>query len=235
MSDIILNEILPWDGSNLGRYKGCSQWSWKVEGRLYYGIHLPQGILYYCRKRYRNNFPLLVYHLTHLFGLSPRGVHLIELDGVKYFIYYVPYRHNFLWHELSLSSLPITHFLRSSSNFCSAIRQIILLCDILNLSVRESTIIIHDDIPFNSSDSDNLLSRGEITIPGTLFERWFGELISPESVARNLLQQATGENDSSLALQILRRKVECIIHTCDKDYIWYANCVLDRCARYILK
>lgn len=235
MDDIILNEILPWDGSNLGRYKDCPQWSWKVEGRLYYGVHLPQGILYYCRKRYRNNFPLLVYHLTHLFGLAPRGLHLLELDEVKYFIYYVPYRHHFLWHELSLSSLSVTHSLRSSSIFSSAVRQIIVLCDILSLSVRESTIIIHDDTPFNTSDNDNLLSREETTIPGTLFERWFGESISLESVARYMLQQATGENNLPLALQILRRKVEHIIHMCDKDYIWYANCILDRCARYILK
>lgn len=236
-----LNEELSWDGTVLGTYSNISQWSWKVGERMYHALDLPQGIVY-CLLKKRNSFSLLVYHLTLLFKLIPRRLHQIKIDNTWYIAYYVPYRHGFVIYENVLTHIPLHHSLRQRQETVQEIRKIIVFCDLLALrNTREGSIIIRDEIyPILTNDCETTLLHEERSydgdvLPRSLFERWFGEKVSFETVALDLILQATKEKNIPCALHTLRHEIDRLLTVHDKNYVWYSNCILDRCARHILK
>jgi len=236
-----LNESLPWDGSSLGTYPLLNHWSWRVGDRTYHGLHLPQGVIFCFMKQYEDAFPLLVHQLVCMCRLTPRGIHTIYLAKSKYLLYYVPVRHGRLIYETSLHTLAVSHPLRQHPAMIEATQHLLVLCDVLGLyNSNEGHILIRDDVvPVLSNDRCTYLldplSADKHVLGKTVFERWFGEKYPIEHAARTLLIQATGEHHLPRALHLLRDGIEQLIRRCDTAYIWYAQCIVDRWAGYILK
>jgi hypothetical protein len=187
MALTIINTLLKWDGSHLGHFsKDVIVSHWLLENTSYYGINLPEGIVYCNANRTKDAFPCIVEDIKSIFEIPRRGVHRINIGGWEYVLYYVPIslQGEVIW-ETPLNRLDSKHLLRKDPYFRKSVQRIIAFCDILALSsTGEPTIRIRPGIggqfiPINCNESATMIAKSVdydfSVLSKTIFSKWFGE------------------------------------------------------------
>ena len=205
---IIINNMLKWDGSHLGSYRGVLTHIWMMDGIKYHGITLPDynnGIIYCTAVCTKDVFPCIVEDIKDIFGLTRRGIHRITIDNKEYILYYVPIssKGQVFW-ETPLNRLDSKHILRRNLEFKKEVRKIIAFCDILALSsTGEPSIRIRHGsegkyIPISVNESATTIVKFSTgsdydysILSKTLFSKWFGEEISINHVVKDIITSCT--------------------------------------------
>ena len=240
LSENILNENLPWDGSYIGTYPLSSiLYKWKLEKTLYFKILLNDKDIIYCiPHKTKSKLPCIIDQIKEFFKIQKRGIHQIILGKSNYVIFYVPITKygEIIW-ETPLNRLKKDHFLRKDPFVCKKIQYLIVFCDILALSnTEESFIRIRDyDNIINFNFKINSLNKEEIydftIISKSLYKKWFGE----ENDIKDTVKEMFDYKDNiDIISYDLREKINEIIKKFDSNYIWYSYFIIDRLSRYLL-
>ena len=252
----IINNTLSWDGSHLGSYPiNVITNRWMLEGIHYYGITLPNGIIYCMATCTRDLFPCIVEDIKVIFNIPRRGVHRITIGNDEYILYYVPIsiKGDIIW-ETPLNRLDAKHPLRKNEKFKIEIQRLIAFCDILALcNTGEPSIRIRpwtngEYIPINVNETNTSITK-EIAydysiLTKTLFLKWFGEETCISDIIRDMVHYRTpiglpnikGIEGDNLAIitSNIRGKIDGIIKRYDPGYIWYSCFIIDRLSRHLL-
>ena len=248
---------LPWNGSYLGAYtKDVILSKWIIEQTNYYSLILDYnnetGIAYGMMSKLKNNFPLIVEDIKHIFGLQARGIHTLKIQNVMYILYYVPFDNNTLLWETPLYKITINNDLMTQPLFLEHVRKMWIFCDILalketkesSLRVRKYNYIIH------TNDICTLLESESVDysiLPKTIFNKWFGEHVSMNAVMNSMITNFSKENLLFSSLEErstfktlaeitnnIRTAVEAIILKHDKQYVWYIKFIIERISKLLM-
>lgn len=251
----ILNNLLKWDGSHLGYYVGSITQRWSLDGIRYLGITLPlgwdqeipSGVIYCIAIRTKDLLPCIIEGIKEVFGLQRCGIHIINLDGYQYVIYYVPITTSgtVIW-ETPINRLDSKHQLRKDPVFRKEVQKHIVFCDILSLGrTGETQIRIRPGnngifVPISMNETMTTIVKASdydySIINKTLFTKWFGEETCISSIVKEMVNYNKRGATDNLAIVSadLRMKIDEVIKRYDSNYVWYSNFIIDRMSRYLL-
>lgn len=259
----ILNNILRWDGTHLGEYRGVIKVRWEMGQCKYYGIVIPKlgeeegGIIYCIGTKTDDVLACIVEDIKDIFGLERRGIHRIKIDGKEHLIYYVPISTvgEVIW-ETPLNRLDGKHTLRKDEYFKKEIQRILMVSDIMGLmKTGETSIWIRPGsegryVPISINETKTEIVKETkydySILPKTLFLKWFGEHTDTDDIVKEMVYSRfmkrgnipiivgdEGDNLSIIMAEI-RNKVERVIKKYDSGYLWYTNFIIDRMTRHIV-
>lgn len=247
----IINNRLRWDGEDLGSNQGIKILDEiKYRDTKYTRIYMPEGwsekigkgIICCVKVKVKDLFPCIVEEIKRVFGVTRRGTHRITIKAKEYIIYYVPIstEGDIIW-EMPIRNLDKQH----ENNFRREVQKIIVFCEILALcGTSESKIKVRYEIEGKYTMINVNGEKTSITkevnydysiITKNLLSKWFGDDYTIREVLVEMIKE-TGENTSNIGLLStrLRSKIDKIIMSYDRIYIWYSYFIIERVSRYLL-
>lgn len=253
-----VNEILPWDGSDLGSFKSSIikkiiEDKWTVlnlskNKQIYkkYKISPTKNIklITLLNSKY-SEFNLLIENIKPLFGLMKRGTHTLKIDKKRYIIYYIPFDHknNQLTNEINLSELDHDNFLRKDPQFILSVqnififRELLLLCNnheknILIRKFEMSDHIIYHPVSQQEKNYKINEKRKQQIIPSTIYRKWF-KYNDKKTVLITILKQIYQEDQISTIIFTIQEKLEQIIKNFNPKYSLYGQEIINRLSSFI--
>jgi len=247
-SNLLLNNLLPWDSSYLDtdvRFTNAViEQKWRCQGIEYSTIRVPAGLIYCIARAPRDNFPLMVEEMKTIFGVPKCGTHRIRIKGRHYLLYQVNISNDGrVIQETALHKLDRYHPLRSDPQFRRNVQRLLIFCEILSLtSTGEPNIRIRiasdgSYIPVATNEFDTTLNKEQghdfNILKKGLFLSWFGEQTNMSDVAREMVN-CRSVNDITSICHDIRNRVSAIIGNYNSNYTWFASFICDRLSRYLL-
>ena len=235
----LLNNLLSWDGSDIG--EGAILSSWSSYADTYYLIYChTQGHIVCQANRTNSCFPCIIEDIRVLFNLPKRGTHRITIGGYQWILYYVPLSSNgaTTYWEVPLSELVAAHPLRSDEMFRAEMARLLAFQEVLSLtqtserSIRLRTGDGQTYQPVSYSEGERTIKGGKVVaiLSKTIMSRWLGDHCTYTAAAHLLLAhlEPYREDEWLDFCNVLRTEIERIVTHYDAQFLWLANCVVAR-------
>lgn len=244
-----------WDGSWLTKASFLRQWDFqgKKIAVITYGENEEEICCQY--NKLDDSLAIIIDEMAPLFKLSKRGTHRAIIGKTKYILYRVEYINGVVIAETSLSSTMASDPLRKNEQLRIEVRKQIIFQDLIAINrLGESHIILR--LPFgaegaggaNGSDVLNVLNEagrcpyiilGSYTdkkdlndklsltwsnISPSLRAKYFDEKNSIHTVLKTMINKDE--------LCELNYEIEQIIKRINREYLWFANFIINRLRRY---
>ena len=175
---------------------------------------------------------VIIDELAPLFGLHKRGSHRIKIKDKPYVLYQVMIANNNIVLETKLSSISIKDALRKQ--YRDDIQKLVIFQNIINLNrIGDSHIIVRTSGDISSVGAVKFLgcyqdkidlnpkaSHNHINISKTYHSKHFDEDKSVHDIIRIMINKDD--------IYDLRDDIEKIILRINKNYLWYANFLINR-------
>lgn len=226
-----------WDGSWL---EDCSFVNkWEHENKKFAQIAcdtMSGAVTIFCEyRKMDDSLVVIIDEISPLFKLNKRGTYRARINKINYILYYVDFVYNNIICETNLSAVKKTESVRKDN--IDEIRKLIIFQDLISINrIGESHIILrkieNDKYKClgsftDKSDLNKNMSHLVSNISPTLRNKYFDENNPIDSI----LKQMINKNDSE-SLFNLNYEIEKVIKRINKDYLWFANFIINRIRGY---
>lgn len=231
----VINGLLPWDGSHLGKYdRSVIKRQYLNDGVRYTDITLDIGKIYCIINKTKGNVECMVDEIKNIFGVNRRGTHRIILGSTNYIMYYVTISSD----GKMIFDIPLSKIEKyEDKEFAKEMRKVMVFCEILGLSSTTGKFIRIRNFggkvyPVNWNHG--ILDTKMSVIPKNMYEKWFGESITTYEILKEMIGYSEEKKNLCEITSEIRGKIDEIVKKYDKTYIWYSNVIIERISRCIL-
>jgi len=202
-------------------------------------VDIKEKEIYGQYKKLDDSLAIIIDEIAPLFHIEKRGTHRITIGTIKYILYKVELLDNIIISETSLSSTLNTDPLRKDPDVLREIRKQIVFQDLISINrIGESHIILRLN-PMDSDGTFKYIVLGSYTdkkdlndkvsltwsnISASLRQKYFNEQNSIDVVLKSMINKDE--------LFELNYEIEQVIKRINREYLWFANFIINRIRRY---
>lgn len=227
---MVFNNKLEWDGTDIGI---CVIQEKFIYGREnIYNIYICKyaECVYGTIKKYDDGLEEIIEKIKDVLGVPPRRYHIIELDQIKYYLYFHAINKYFeLVYETPINKIAKTHEILKDVQIKSTLCKNIVFMDICNFKNMKTTNIRIRNIDETYETilyGPYVIGNEDTIIPKTICDLAFE--MNGDFIWKNYEYDTNYEK-----LFYVKKNIKKIIEEINNEYLWYVDVIMRRLLKYV--